>query len=236
MKNIKFNDWQEMALKKDMETIIGKLNKQEFSTLALCWEFFLVLIASIIDHLINMNDKIWVAIIMLATIPLIVLILKNMHEFVSALERVKSGKYNVKGMVDAFDNQICYWVMMCNSYCNLLSTNKEKKNERIFLYQEGCYYNNKSIQALYYMKPVIDKVFSDKKEEIIGNNIVAVYRLLGLLEMMNQYRLDLDRYVEDLKDDPIIKEQMAINEEYKSWIMQFIKDVNEQFDEKIEWE
>lgn len=33
MKSIKFNDWQEMALKKDTETIIKKLNKQEFSTI-----------------------------------------------------------------------------------------------------------------------------------------------------------------------------------------------------------
>lgn len=234
MKNIKFNDWQEMALKKDTETIIRKLDKQEFSTLALCWEFFLVLIASIIDHLININGKMWVAIIMLATIPLIVLILKNMHEFVSALKRVKAGKYNVKGMVDVFDNQICYWVMMCNSYCNLLSDMK-KKNERIFLYQEGCYYNNKSIQTLYHMKPVIHKVFSNDNKEIMENNNVAVYRLLGLLEMMNQYQLDLDRYVEDLKDDPIIKDQMALNGEYKSWITDFINDVNNEFGEKIEW-
>lgn len=79
------------------------------------------------------------AIIILGTMPLIFFVVKNMHEFVSALKRVKSGKYNVKGMIDIFDNQMCYWVMMCNSYCNLLSTNKDKKNERIFLYQEGCY-------------------------------------------------------------------------------------------------
>lgn len=235
MKNIKFNDWQEMALKKDMEIVIEKLNKQEFSTLALCWEFVLAFGSIIVDHLFDIRNKIWwVAVIILAVMPFVFLIVRNMHEFASALKRVKSGKYNVKGMVDVFDNQICYWVMMCNSYCNLLSDMK-KKNERIFLYQEGCYYNNKSIQALFYMKPVINKVFSNKKEEIIGNNIVAVYRLSSLLEMMNQYQLDLDNYVEDLKDNSIIKEQMAINKEYKRWITKFINDVNSVFDEKIEW-
>lgn len=175
------------------------------------------------------------AIIILGTMPLIFFVVKNMHEFVSALKRVKSGKYNVKGMIDIFDNQMCYWVMMCNSYCNLLSTNKDKKNERIFLYQEGCYYNNKSIQALYHMKPVIDKVFSNEDKQIIENNNVAVYRLLSLLEMMNQYQLDLNRYVEDLKDNSVIKGQMAINEEYKKEIVQLIDDVNSVFKEKFAW-
>lgn len=236
MKNIKFNDWQEMALKKDMETIIKKLNKQEFTTLTLCWESILAFGAIIADHLFDIHNRIWwMAIIILGTMPLIFFVVKNMHEFVSALKRVKSGKYNVKGMIDIFDNQMCYWVMMCNSYCNLLSTNKDKKNERIFLYQEGCYYNNKSIQALYHMKPVIDKVFSNEDKQIIENNNVAVYRLLSLLEMMNQYQLDLNRYVEDLKDNSVIKGQMAINEEYKKEIVQLIDDVNSVFKEKFAW-
>lgn len=235
MKNIKFNDWQEMALKKDMETIIKKLNKQEFSTLALCWEFVLAFGSIIVDHLFDIRNKIWwVAVVILALIPLIILIGKNMHELISALKRVKSGRYNVKGMVDIFDNQICYWVMMCNSYCNLLIDMK-KKNEKIFLYQEGCYYNNKSIQALYHMKPIIHKVFSNENKEIMENSNVAVYRLSSLLEMMNQYQSDLDCYVKDLKNDPVIEGQMAINEEYKKQIKQFIKDVNKQFNKKIEW-
>lgn len=234
MKNIKFNDWQEMALKKDMETIIKKLNRQEFSVFVLCWESVLAFGAIIADHLFDMHNKIWwMAIITLGMMPVIFFVVKNMHEFVSALKRVKSGKYNVKNMVDVFDNQICYWVMMCNSYYNLLS-NSTDKNESIFLYQEGCYYNNKSIYALYYMKPVIDKVFSDKKEKIIENNIVAVYRLSSLLEMMNKYQLDLDRCIKDFKDNPVIEGQMAINKEYKKQINQVIENVNEKFDKIIE--
>lgn len=58
MKNIKFNDWQEMALKKDMETIIKKLNKQEFTTLTLCWESILAFGAIIADHLFDIHNRI----------------------------------------------------------------------------------------------------------------------------------------------------------------------------------
>lgn len=85
------------------------------------------------------------------------------------------------------------------------------------------------------MKPVIDKVFSNEDKQIIENNNVAVYRLLSLLEMMNQYQLDLNRYVEDLKDNSVIKGQMAINEEYKKEIVQLIDDVNSVFKEKFAW-
>lgn len=237
MKNIKFNEWQEMALKKDMETIIKKLNAQEPIIISLCWEIVLALGTIIVDHLFdteNMNMCMWVFVVILAVIPPVVIIVIKMYKWVSALKRVNAGIYDVKNMVDIFDNQICYWVMMCNSYCNLLSE-IDKKNEKIFLYQEGCYYNNKSMQTLYHMKPIIDKVFSDKKEEIIKNNIVAVYRLLSLLEMMNQYQLDLDGCVEDIKNDSVIQEQVEINETYQGQICQFIDDVNKQFDKQFEW-
>lgn len=237
MKHIKFNEWQEMALKKDMETIIKKLNAQEPIIFSLCWEIVLALGAIIVDHLFdteNMNMCMWVFVVILAVIPPVVIIVIKMYKWISALKRVTAGIYDIKNMVDIFDNQICYWVMMCNSYCSLLS-DMDKKNEKIFLYQEGCYYNNKSMQALYHMKPIIDKVFSDKKEKIIKNNNVAVYRLLSLLEMMNQYQLDLDGFVGDIKSDFVIQKQMEINETYQKQICQFIDDVNNQFDKQFEW-
>lgn len=240
MKNIKFNEWQEMALKKDMETIIKKLNDQEPIIYSLCWEIALALGTIIIDHLFDtesFNICWWVSVVILAVIPPIAIIIYKMYKWISALNRVKAGKYDVKNMVDIFDNQICYWVMMYNSYCNLLSDmiNMDKKNEKVFLYQEGCYYNNKSMQMLYHMKPIIDKVFSNEKEKIIKNNNVAVYRLLSLLEMMNQYQLDLDGCVEDIKDDFVIREQAEINKTYQEQICQFINDVNTQFSKQFKW-
>ena len=46
---IKFNDWQEMALKKDTESIIKKLNSQEPIFFSLCWEIVLAMGAIIVD-------------------------------------------------------------------------------------------------------------------------------------------------------------------------------------------
>lgn len=240
MKNIKFNEWQEMALKKDMETIIKKLNTQEPIIYSLCWEIVLALGVIIVDRLFDtesLNVCLWVSVVILAVLPPIAIIIYKMYKWISAINRVNVGKYDVKNMVDIFDNQVCYWVMMCNSYCNLLSDlkDKDKKNEKVFLYQEGCYYSNKSMQALYRMKPIVDKVFSNEKEKIIKNKNIAVYRLLSLLEMMNQYQLDLDGCVEDIKDDFVIREQAEINETYQTQICQFVDDVNTQFSKQFVW-
>ena len=39
-------------------------------------------------------------------------------------------------------------------------------SEKEFLYREGCYYNNKSMHALYAMKSNFDKVFSYNLDEV----------------------------------------------------------------------
>lgn len=237
MKNIKFNDWQEMALKKDMETIIRKLNTQEPLIFSLCWEIVLAVGTIIVDHLVDTSEVSmcwWIAVILLAIVPPVVVLVCKLCKWLLTIGKVKTGIYDVKNMVDTFDNQICYWVMMCNSYCNLLSEENNSEAKK-FLYQEGCYYNNKSIQELYHMKPVIDKVFSEQSDLITKNKYVAVYRLESLLELMKQYQQALDREVEALKNNYIIKEQMKINEEYKDRICQFIDDVNKVFDRDLEW-
>ena len=43
MKEVNFSDWQEMALKKDVEQIKKKIYSQEPIFFSLCWELILVL-------------------------------------------------------------------------------------------------------------------------------------------------------------------------------------------------
>ena len=43
MKRVNFSDWQEMALKKDIEQIKKKLTSQEPILFSLCWELVLAL-------------------------------------------------------------------------------------------------------------------------------------------------------------------------------------------------
>lgn len=237
MDDIKFNEWQEMALKKDLESIIKKLDMQEPIILSMCWEVVLAVGTIIVDHLFdtqNIDFMLWIIVVILAVMPPIIIIIQKFVRWGQSIKKVLSGKYDVRDLVDTFDNQICYWVMMCNSYNNLLSKVSEK-NKKIFLYQEGCYYNNKSMQALFHMNPVIDKVFSNNSVDVIDKNIVALYRLLSLLEMMNNNQLELEKQIITMNDDLIVKDQVSINQEYQKRICEFIKSINKFFSTKVEW-
>lgn len=151
MNRVNFSDWQEMALKKDIEQIKKKLTSQEPVLFSLCWELVLALGSIIADHLFdteNAPEWIWFTVIALAVIPAAVILGVVVGKWICSIVSVKKGKFNVKDSVDIFDNQISYWVMLSNAYTDMLiedinGTNSEKE----FLYREGCYYNNKSMQA-----------------------------------------------------------------------------------------
>ncbi len=239
MNNIKFNDWQEMALKKDTETIIKKMSTQEPIFYSLCWEIVIAVGSIIVDHFFDtqkVNIHIWIVCAVLAIIPPFLIIVIKSIKWVVSIRNAKAGTYNIKQFVDSFDNQICYWIMMCNSYNRLLYTMpNDKKSEKIFLYQEGCYYNNKSIHALYKMKPVLDKVFTDDPQKVVRSNLVATYRLVGLVEMLSTYQLELDRNINDFKSDPSVEEQIKINHELEKQIMEFVSEANDVFDLHMQW-
>lgn len=233
MHSIKFNDWQEMALKKDTEAILKKLNSHEPIFFSLCWEIAIAIGAVIVDHLFDtekVDEYVWIICIFLAVLPPLVIVGYKIVRWIIAVKQVQAGKYDIGSFVDTFDNQICYWVMMSHSYSHLLLTGKSiKKSERVFLYQEGSYYNNKSVQALFSMKPVIDKVFSSDSSTVIDNHLVAVYRLWNIVELIQQNQETLDNCVMEINDDSKILEQQRINETIKNRLSLLIADAEKVF-------
>lgn len=240
MNNIKFNDWQEMALKKDTEAIIKKLNSQEPIVFSLCWEIVLAVGAIIVDHLFDTSEiciYVWIFCASLAIIPPLLIIIVKTTKWIIAIKRAKSGIYSTRNFIDTFDNQICYWVMMCNSYSRILASLPSNQiAERVFLYQEGCYYNNKSIQTLYGMKPVVDKIFSNDSKKVLENNMVATYRLLNILEMIKQHQTNLDMSIEDISSNDLIAKQKQINIAFRDKLVPFIIDINTLFGTQFNWD
>lgn len=232
MDRIKFNDWQDMALKKDTETIIKSINSHEPVFFSLCIEIIVAVGAVIIDHFFDkeaVNPWIWIiATIIAVIVPLYMVILK-LVKWISAIKRVKKGKLGVRQFVDLYDNQICYYVMTSNSYGHLLTNNTTiRDDEKVFIYQEGSYYNNKAIQELYKMKPVISKVFTPDVSESIDARLIAVYRLTSLINVMKCNRIILDNCVKDLDSEKIktIRKQCEINGLFFEMLEDFIKDLD----------
>lgn len=229
MNRVNFSDWQEMALKKDIEQIKKKLTSQEPVLFSLCWELVLALGSIIADHLFdteNAPEWIWFTVIALAVVPAAVILGAVAGKWICSIVSVKKGKFNVKDSVDIFDNQISYWVMLSNAYTDMLledinGTNSEKE----FLYREGCYYNNKSMQAIYAMKSNFDKIFSMDPQEVKSDSLVDMERLFNILRVMKEQQDRLDSAISEIRSEGI-ERQRELNKEYMDDLMKFVKDLN----------
>lgn len=230
MNRVNFSDWQEMALKKDIEQIKKKLTSQEPVLFSLCWELVLALGSIIADHLFdteNAPEWIWLTVIALAVIPATVILGVVAGKWICSIVSVKKGKFNVKDSVDIFDNQISYWVMLSNAYTDMLLEDINGSNsEKEFLYREGCYYNNKSMQAIYAMKSNFDKIFSMDPQKVKKDSLVDMERLFNILRVMKEQQDRLDAAVSEISSEGI-KRQCELNEKYMDDLMKFVKDLNE---------
>lgn len=230
MNRVNFSDWQEMALKKDIEQIKKKLTSQEPVLFSLCWELVLALGSIIADHLFdteNAPEWIWLTVIALAVIPAAVILGVVAGKWICSIVSVKKGKFNVKDSVDIFDNQISYWVMLSNAYTDMLLEDINGSNsEKEFLYREGCYYNNKSMQAIYAMKSNFDKIFSMDPQKVKKDSLVDMERLFNILRVMKEQQDRLDAAVSEISSVGI-KRQCELNEKYMDDLMRFVKDLNE---------
>lgn len=221
-----------MALKKDVEAILSKIKKQESVLFSLCWEFVLALGSILIDHLFDTEEApnwVWVTIIIAAVLPPLIVLAVKFINWINLVFSIRSGKYSVKQYVDLFDNQISYWVMLSNSYKNLLQDDKqETDDEKAFLYCEASYYNNKSMQALYKMKSNFDKVFSENLDEVKSHGLINLSRLVVLLKMMKSQQAELDSIVSEV-DSNEIKTQIELNKKYVAILNALLKDMREYY-------
>lgn len=193
MNYIKFTDWQELGLKKDVEQINKALQKKESTLLSFCWETFCFFSGFIIT--INIDDEenklttVLVCIIA-AMIPLIVIIFHKLFNFCKRVHLAEKGILNVSDKIDIFDNKICCLTMMSTSYVDMLAThhNNISQSEQLFLFQEINYYINKSIDEIYSMQPIIKKVFSNDYNIVKKQKLISLARLYNIIEILEQSR------------------------------------------------
>ena len=102
----------------------------------------------------------------------------------------------------------------------LVEAPEDEKAEREFLYREGCYYNNKSMRALYEMKPNFHKIFSDNPEDVLKRNLVDLERLRNLLSVMNEQQNKLDAAAKKM-DGTGIERQRQLNAKNLKRFMDF---------------
>ena len=238
MNSIKFNDWQDMALKKDTEEILKKIDAKEPVLFSVCWEIVLAVASILIDHLFDtqsVDTMIWVIVAVAAVFPPVIVLAINIVKFMKKLYNIRIGNYSVEQFVDLFDNKLCYWAMTSNSYAKMLENMKYiDMDERIFAYQEGCYYDNKAIAGLYSMLPVLDKVFTENIDILHKEKVVALQRLISIELVIAKNQKLLSEAMTDKTDDERVKEQIKVNSYYNKLLTVLQKQQKEIFHVNIE--
>lgn len=200
--DIKFNEWQEMSLKKDVEKILSTIKDRKEIELYTLIEIFIALVALILDQDNGISKNIVSEIILsiAIAIPLIILGVRFLIKKWKRHINIEKYTFAKTELVNDFDNKVCYWVMTATSFCDLL---KEKMNnlccnevDVTFLFQEANFYVNKSIEKFREMGAVVDKIFINSN---LRSKQVNMYRLKTIISIMNNIRTDSNNMISELK-------------------------------------
>lgn len=190
---IKFNEWQEMSLKKDVESIVQILKRKNQVDVLVFIEIGIALVAFILDNgdLLTRNGWLEGILIALAVIPFLVFLYLTLRRLSNNYKEITDLSFAKNELVDDFDNKVCYWVMIAVSFCDLL----EEKNgmngnttvdESIpFLFQETNFYVNKSIEKFHEFQPVAKVIFKNGSSR---SKQINSYRLETVVQILNQVR------------------------------------------------
>lgn len=190
---IKFTDWQELGLKKDIEKIAKSLEQKETAIITFVWDnlcFFAGFIISCYFEDINSKMVVFYICLFFAIVPTIIFLVHIGFAYFKKIKSASQGILNISDKIDIFDNKICCLTMMSTSYVDMLATsyNSISQSEKIFLYQEINYYINKSIAEIYAMQPIAKKIFSNNYDEVKSKRLISLSRLYTIIEILEQSR------------------------------------------------
>ena len=165
----------------------------------------------------------WIILSVLSIIPFFILIIRLVIEKMKK-NKPGSDRMDTRDFIDAFDNEIAYYILMSESYYTMLieavsynNTHSEKVHKDMihFYYIQASYYFNKTIDDLVPLFNIADKVISSDKDEIAGKKLISLPRYnnaKNLLATIFNY-LDSHKYImDDLDDGDII---VKLNEKFR---------------------
>lgn len=241
MNSIKFNEWSDMGQKKDIETINKKLDSREPIFLSICIEIVIAVGVVLVNHLFDTDQTpvlVWIITGIIAVMPPVFFIIRALYKYICRIVNVWNGKLNTVDYIDTFDNSICYWAMMCRSFCNLLKDKGTKisNDEKMFYYQEASYYIFKSIYNLDKMTPVVNKVFTIDAKESINKHVITIYRLETIVNVLKTVSKELELELTNISgyDDSKLQ-QIELRKSYNKMMESFIDSINESFSCNLTW-
>lgn len=238
MKN-KVNEWQELSLKKDIEKISRVITRNKLITSAFIFDIAIAVIAIVIDKFLSPADesnRTWLfwALFVMSLVPLVVILLIAIRDQI----RKRNGVYNVYSvseLIDSFDNDICYYVMMANTYNQMLndSIKQGDNNVAVFYYIETWYYVNKAKSKMHKMLYKTKQIFTKEPNDVLQRNMISISRLVNIIMIIEDIRVSSNKFIDDKSLVLTDKSIVEINREYDKSYRNFISKINENFNSPI---
>lgn len=237
MKRLTPIDWQSFSLKKDIEIIVQKLQKNRDIQASLLCELALVVLGVALSNIfaeISEQRYFWVILFGLSGLPLFYLAIKWLNGKIQK-NKFGSDKMEPRSFINAFDNEIAYYILMSESYFTMLvdalannDTNADKvSNDLIhFYYIQASYYFVKTIADLAPLNNIADEVMSLDVDTIATERLIALPRYNNVKNMLiaiYEYLEKKENIMDDLDNGKII---VDLNKEFKRNLERIDKAVN----------
>lgn len=235
----KVNEWQELSLKKDIEKISRVITRNKLITSAFIFDIAIAVIAIVIDKFLSPADesnRTWLfwALFVMSLVPFVVILLIAIRDQI----RKRNGAYNVYSvseLIDSFDNDICYYVMMANTYNQMLndSIKHGDNNVAVFYYIETWYYVNKAKSKMHKMLYKTKQIFTKEPNDVLQRNMISISRLVNIIMIIEDIRVSSNKFIDDKSLVLTDKSIVEINREYDKSYRNFISKINENFNSPI---
>lgn len=218
------NDWQDFSLKKDIEKLNKLVQRVSKTGSTVIFDILVVLGAVIFDRFSEFTNRkitgaIYIFAVFLIIAPLVRLLCKKIKAF-------RHGKFtsivsrDIREYIDCFDNEIWVYVMMSDSFLELLKDITTTDNHRkTFYFSQTCFWLNKAIMKLHEMIQKLNKIFSNDNKEVVNNRKVATARLVNLLDII----FNIKKAVNEKKDGLTLSEEdLTANSLYNDILNDFL--------------
>ena len=184
-------DWQTFSQKKNIEEIAKNTKDKNDIQLTAVVEIFMTIASIFADNVLSgtLHSIVWILILAASSVPIIWLLSKYIIRFWKK-NLPGSDIPNSQDMIDLFDNDICYYVLMAESYSKEFSDAKKIKKECItevdrFYFIETCFYVNKAIYNLSKTANNFNVIYSDDVNELYNNRKISITSLSNLLGILD---------------------------------------------------
>lgn len=181
-------DWQSFSEKKNIEEIAKNTKDKNEIQITAAIEIAMG-VSSIVSNVIFCGKVLiiasWITLIV-SLIPLIWLGIKYSIRFYNKNKRGNDIP-NVFSLIDLFDNDICYYAMMAESYTNKLDSIDDNipYSVKQFYFIETCFYINKAIYSLSLTSNCKDKLYSTDKKKLHQNRNISYTRLKNIFDILD---------------------------------------------------